>query len=460
MVSLAIPQHHEVSEITEVASRPILQGGIRFWLIAGFFAIFVAAGIGAYAYQVMHGLGVTGYNDSVFWAVYESNLVAFIGISYGGAVTSALLRLAGAGWRAPIVRMAEAMALGSLCVGALFGIIHLGRPDRLLELFTRPHATSPIVWDFLAITTYIVATVVFLYLPLIPDLGAVRDFVGPRVGGWRLRVYRILALGWRDLPVQRRIVEQSMTVVAIVIIPLAVSVHSVLAWAFGVTVRVGWHSTILAPYFVVAALLSGVAAVILVVYAFRRAYHLEEYITVKQFRYLSYLMLALGLGYLYLTISEMLTESYVLDEQTAPLLQSMLIGSFSPFFWFFLIVGGAIPTLLVVLPWTRTPAGIALAALLTVVGMWVKRLVIVIPPLEQPVFDRVARGYQVSITEILVTLGATAAIPLLLMLFFRVFPILSIDEIHEVAEEELAAHHERHEEFTGRGPVRAEGGVR
>ena len=460
MTAISIRQHHEVAEIAEAAMRPALHGGLRFWLVAAFFGAFVVAGFVAYINQLMHGLGVTGYNNSVFWAVYESNLVAFIGVSYGGAVTSAVLRLAGAGWRAPIVRMAEAMALVSLCVGALFAIIHLGRPDRLLELFLRPHPTSPIIWDEVAIMTYIAATVVFLYLPLIADLGAVRDVIGTRAGKSRLWIYRVLALGWRDLPAQRRIVRQGMTIMAVLIIPLAVSVHSVLAWAFGVTVRVGWHSTILAPYFVVAALLSGVAAVILTVAAFRRAYHLEEYITVKQFQYLAYLMLALGLAYLYLTISEMLTESYVLDDQTQPLLESILLGRFAPLWWFFLVVGGAVPTALVVLPWTRNPTGITIAALLTVAGMWVKRLVIVIPPLSQPVFGKAAASYQVSPTELLVTAGAMAAIPLFLMLFFRIFPVLSIDEIHEVAEEELEAHHERHVEFTGQPLVSNEGGAR
>ena len=59
------------------------------------------------------------------------------------------------------------------------------------------------------------------------------------------------------------------------IIPLAVSVHSVLAWAFASTSRPWWHESIWAPQFVVAALYSGVALVILVVAGFRRGYHLE-----------------------------------------------------------------------------------------------------------------------------------------------------------------------------------------
>jgi molybdopterin-containing oxidoreductase family membrane subunit len=220
---------------------------------------------------------------------------------------------------------------------------------------------------------------------------------------------------------------------AVMIIPLAVGVHSVLAWAFGVTSRTGWHSTVFAPYFVVAALLSGIASVILVVAAFRRAYHLEAYITEKHFRYLSSIMLVLGLAYLYLTVSELLTEGYVLDESTAPVLEALLLQQFAPLFWLFVIVGGAIPTLLVALPRTRTIPGIVIASALAVAGMWLKRLLIIVPPLSQRALEGETVSYRVSGVEALITLSAVAAIPLLLMLFFRVFPILSIFEMEEVA---------------------------
>src|SRR5581483_9498838 len=120
-------------------------------------------------------------------------------------------------------------------------------------------------------------------LPLIPDLAILRDRLATRGGGWRLRLYTLLALRWQDLPRQRLLLAQGTTVVAIVIIPLAVFVHSVLSWAFALTGRPGWHSTIFAPYFVVGALYSGVGMVILVVAGFRTGYGLQRYITLKHF---------------------------------------------------------------------------------------------------------------------------------------------------------------------------------
>lgn len=424
-----------MSAIEEAALRPLGRAGWVFWLLTVSLGTLVALGLAAYVYQLKNGLGVTGMNDRVFWGIYTANFVAFIGISYGGAVISAILRLTGASWRAPITRMAETMAVVSLAVGALFPIIHLGRPDRVWEMIVHGRLASPLIWDMLAIATYLMATVIFLYLPLIPDIAVCRDRIGDSAGFLRRRLYSLLALGWRGLPQQRRLLTWGTTTMAILIIPIAISVHSVLAFAFSVTSRAGWHSTIFGPYFVVAALFSGVATVILVVVAFRRAYHLEDHIGEKHIRYLSYIMLALGLLYFYFTFSEFLTEGYTLNEETQVLYETLLLKNFAPLFWLFIIGGLIVPLVLVALPQTRTIPGITIAAALAVGGMWLKRFLIVVPPLARPLAGSDAAAYNPSWTEAAITIGAAAAIPLAIMLFFRFFPILSIWEMEEAAEE-------------------------
>ncbi len=424
-----------MTAIEDAALRPLGRAGWVFWLLAGGLSVLVALGLVAYVYQLKNGLGVTGMSDRVFWGIYTANFVAFIGISYGGAVISAILRLTGASWRAPITRLAEAMAVVSLAVGALFPIIHLGRPDRVWEMIIHGRLASPLVWDMLAIATYLAATVIFLYLPLIPDIAVCRDKIGDSAGFLRRRLYSLLALGWRGLPQQRRLLAWGTTVMAILIIPIAISVHSVLAFAFSVTSRAGWHSTIFGPYFVVAALFSGVATVILVVVAFRRAYHLEDHIGEKQIRYLSYIMLALGMLYFYFTFSEFLTEGYALDAETQVLYETLLLKNFAPLFWLFVVGGLIVPLALVAFPRTRTIPGITLAAGLAVGGMWLKRFLIVVPPLARPLAGVDAAVYNPSWAEAAITIGAAAAIPLMIMFFFRFFPILSIWEMEEAAEE-------------------------
>jgi molybdopterin-containing oxidoreductase family membrane subunit len=423
-----------LDDVRAAAVRPFAPSGWRFWTLAAVLALLVVWGGIAFGVQLAGGLVVAGYSDQGFWGIYEANLVAFIAVSYGGALVSAILRLTQAGWRAPITRLAEAMAVFSLLVGMTFAIVHLGRPDRVWRMFITPQFDSPILWDLVVITTYLVATIIFLYLPLIPDLAVVGE--GLPAHGWRARLYRALALNWQGLPQQRDVLARGIMIVAILIIPLAVFVHSVLAWAFAFTGRPGWNSTIFAPYFVVAALYSGIAMVILVVAGFRAGYQLNRYITLKHFRYLAYLMIVLDVMYMYFTWVELMTEGYVMSEEIVPILEALLIGTYAIFFWSFMLVGGLIPLLLVAWSRTRTITGIVIAATLVVAALWLKRMLIVLPAVAHPLISGAWGSFQVTWVAIGITVGAAAAIPLLLMLFFKFFPILAIDEMEEVTSEE------------------------
>ena len=418
----------DVAEIEETALRPLAPSGRRFWAIAVGLALLVVGGIVAYVFQLSEGLGAAGYSDQSFWGIYEANLVAFIALSYGGALVSAILRLTQARWRAPITRLAEAMAVFSLLVGMAFAVVHLGRPEQVWLLVVNPQVSSPIVWDFVVIMTYLAATLVFFYLPLIPDFAILRERYQ---SGWRGRLYAVLSLNWRGFAEQRHQLERGITTVAILIIPLAVFVHSVLSWAFALSGRPGWHSTIFAPYFVVGALYSGVAMVILVVAGFRLGYRLERFLGLKHFRNLAYLMLALDLLYLYFTFTELLTEGYVMDEATAPILQALLTGQYAPYFWLFIIAGGIVPLLLVAIPRTRSVTGIVVAAALVVVAMWMKRLLIIVPAVAHPVIGGPWGSFHLTWIPVTITIAAAAAIPLLLMLCFKLCPVLSIDEMTE-----------------------------
>lgn len=437
-MALALKQR---ADLEETAMRPIIRPGQFFWVVAAGLSTLVLLAVVAYLQQLKEGLGVTGLNQRVSWGFYIGDLVFFIGVSYGGAMTSAILRLTNAPWRAPLSRIAETMAVMSVMVGAVFPVIDMGRPERMIYLFRYGQVGSPVLWDVIAVTTYLVAGAIFLYLPLIPDIAACRDRLGPSAGRARELLYRYLALGWQGTPAQKRVLDWGTTVVAIVIIPLAVSVHSVLAFLFGVTSRPGWDSTILAPYFVVAAMFSGVATVILVTAAFRWAYHLEEYIEEKHFKYLAYIMMVLGAGYGYFMFSEYLTEGYKMHHGTGSVVELLVTGRLAWAMWLFGGGGLIFPILIVALPWTRNVFGITVASVAVIAAMWLKRFLIVVPSLAQPLMPSDVVVYYPSRVEIAITVGAAAAIPLLMMLFFRIFPIISIFEIEEIAEEQ-SGHHE------------------
>ncbi len=457
--------------LRSAAMRPIMETPRWWWPAVLALGAVVVAGVVAWAVQLGDGLGVAGYNDNAFWAVYEADLVAFIGVSYGGAVVSAILRLTNAQWRAPLTRIAEATALVTLPIGMLFIIPHLGSPQKIWELIWPPYwnLSSPILWDFFAVSTYLLATIVFFYLPLIPDLATCRAYLddpnnartGDSLGlgsiaGLRARMrnarlrtartlYRIGAGRWTATNTQRRLLHGSIGLVAIMVIPMAVSVHSVLSFAFASSSRAGYLETILPVYFVVAALYSGVALVVLTVAAARKLYHLEPYIHRRHFVRLGFVLVAFGAAYLYLTFTEYLIDGYSGAQGNAAWVRQIIVGRYWVPFWIYFVAAGLIPLLIVAVKRLRTMNGVVVASGLVVVAMWIKRLVIVVPPASEPLVRSPLTSsgflsgdwgtYHFTWVPIAITLAATAAIPLLLLVVFRFVPILPVAEIEEMSEQ-------------------------
>lgn len=339
--------HFSPRELRLLASMQA--SGPGFYALVGVLAAIVAWGIIAYTTQLRYGLGVTGLRDHFMWGVYITNFVFFIGVSHVGALMSAILRITGAEWRRPITRMAEAITFASLLMGALMPLVDMGRPDRIFNLLLHGRLQSPILWDMLSITTYLTGSTLFLYVPMIPDIALLRDryAAGPT---WRRRVYTALALRWRGTDEQRHHLGSIMGVLAVLIIPIAISVHTVVSWIMGMTLRGGWNSTIFGPYFVFGALFSGAAAVVTAMAAFRWAYHLEDYITEAHFRRMGYLVIALGLIYAYFTLNEYLVPTYKLAAAERGYLAAVFTGQFAPLFWFTQIGGLVVPILLLTLP--------------------------------------------------------------------------------------------------------------
>lgn len=422
-----------ISEARRAAISPTIGRTSFGWRLAvTLLTLVVLAGIAAWIYQLKHGLSAAGYNDQAFWAVYIVDVVAFIGVSYGGAVISAILRLTGQSWRAPLTRLAEGTALVTVIIGALFIFPHLGRPERFWEILVYVNTSSPLFWDFVAIGTYVLATIIFFYLPLIPDLAIGNKMLGKTDRPIRYRIYKVLSLKWMGSERQRRLLHAVLTLISLIIIPLAVSVHSVLSWAFATTSRPGWMETVFPPYFVIAALYSGTALVIVVASAFRKGYHLERFITKRHFVRLGYMMVALGLVYAYLTIADLLSEGYT--GITAGWIRETVVGRYAIPFWFYVLAGEVLPVALVALKKTRNIKGMTVASVGVVIALWVKRLVIVLPPVTQPLISGPWGTYHFTWVSIMITFAGVAAIPLGLMLLFRFIPVMSIDEMEEMGE--------------------------
>lgn len=396
-------------------------------------AVVAAWGLVAYVHQLRNGLSVTAMNNYFSWGVYIINFVFFIGISMAGTLISAMLRLTGAEWRRPVTRLAEGITLFSLMIAGPMIIVDMGRPDRFSHVLIYGRLQSPILWDVLSLTTYLTGSLIYLYLPLIPDMAILRDCPAP-LSVWRRRLYTALALSYRHTPDQHHRLERAISVMAIIIIPVAVSIHTVTAWLFGMTLRPGWHSTIIGPDFVVGALYSGIAAVILAMALFRRYFRLEAYITPRHFNNFALLLLTVGLVYLYFTVNNFVGSTYVTESSETQLLSSIFAGSYAVQFWTMVTIGLFIPLVMLALPMTRSIPGIVVASIFVNIGMWLMRFIIIVPTLSSPYLPTpsgVRLAYSPTWVEWSITVGGFAAFTLLYILFSKVFPIVSMWEIAE-----------------------------
>ena len=410
---------------------PLRSHGFGFYLLVTSLAAVVGWGLYAFYLEFVYGLGVTGDNLPNAWGLNIVDFVYFIAISMAGTIVSGVLRLSNAGWRKPITRLAEAITVAALPIGALFPLLDLGRPERAFELFAFARLQSPITWDTIAIGTYFVASLIYFYLPLIPDLAVCRDAL-KGVSGLRRWLYTKLSLRWMSgNPDQEGRLQSGIKIMAVLIVPIAVAVHSVLSWVFSVTFRVELHSTIFPIFFVMGAVYSGIATILVVMYVFRRFYHLERFIEAKHFLYVACLFLATDLAMIYLTVSEYLTPAWASETQDMQYLSSITTGAYSPYFWFMMLGGFIIPAVIVALPRARKRIGLlVVAALLADAGMWVERYLIVIPSLAVPELPYFSPGaFTPSWEDLSITAAGFAGFALLLLLISKVVPVVSVWEL-------------------------------
>ncbi|MBK7122124.1 MAG: polysulfide reductase NrfD [Chitinophagaceae bacterium] len=358
--------------------------GKRNMIWSIFFLVWILVGIYALYLQIAKGHGITGMRDNVVWGLYIVNFIFFIGLSYAGAIISGLLHLSKVSWGKPIIRLAQMMTIVSVIVGPIFILLCVGRFDRLHHLFIYPRLQSPLTWDVLAILTYFVGSVLFLYMALIKDFAVYRDSK-MNIPKWKQKLYKILATGYRGAASQKRHLIISQNLLAVIMVPLSIIVSSILSWIFGMTLRPGWHSTIFGPYFVLGALYSGIGVLIVAMWVYRKMYKLEKYFTDKHFTYLGYIMMVLAAAYGYFTFSEYFTSWFGSEKWDNDVINKL----FNPaeYGWWTLfanLIGIFIPILIVAIPKTRKPNWITLVAFLMVIALWVKRYLIIVPTLESP----------------------------------------------------------------------------
>ena len=407
--------------------------GKRFYITVSILAALVLWGIYAYVTQYRSGLAVTGLSRQIFWGVYITNFVFFIGISHAGTFISAVLRIVKAEWRRPISRASELTTVFILMFGVGSVLIDLGRPDRMLYAIRYAHFRSPLLWDVCSIATYLTVSSISLYLALIPDIALLRD-----LGGKRAWFYRVLALGWTGTESQHRRLDRAINFVSILVIPVMITVHTVVSFVFAMTIQPMWHSAIFGPYFVVGAIFSGVASVIVVMAILRKAYHLENYIKPIHFNNIGIFLMAMTLLWFYFTFAEYLTVFYGNEPVHMEIFWMKLAGKFAPLFWLHFVLCFVIPLPILAIRRFRTIKGTVIASISIVLGMWLERFVIIVPTLTKQRMPVEGAYYIPTWVEWSILAGCISLFTLLYALFTKVFPIVPVWEVREGREKAAA----------------------
>jgi molybdopterin-containing oxidoreductase family membrane subunit len=442
-----------LSPDAQVLLRPLVETSRTYYMLAVLLVAVVLWGLVAYYVQVRYGLGRTGLNRPAYWGIYIICFVFFIGISHAGTLISAILRVSRAEWRRSITRSAELITVLVIGFGAIQPIIDLGRPDRVFNVIFHAQLLSPLLWDVISIGTYFTACTIYLYVPMLPDLALIRD-AGIKMP-W---LYRILAAGYRDTPEQRHRLERVIGVLSIAVIPIAVSVHTIIGWIFAMTLRPMWHSTIFGPYFVMGAIYSGIAAILVAMVILRRAFGLEQYFKDVHFDYLGRMLLLFSLLWFYFTFAEYLTAFYGGEPAEMRTFWAKVSGPFAVPFWTMVAGCFVIPFALMARASTRTPRGTMVAGVAVIVGMWLERYNIVVPTSVNPRWELESLGYYLpSWVEVSIMLGALAGFVLLYMIATKFIPIVSIWELQEGREDSVREVSERVAQYLPHTPVPAGG---
>jgi molybdopterin-containing oxidoreductase family membrane subunit len=421
------------NKIREDLLRPVQSISLSYKLWVAFLVTLIIAAAYGYFLQLNNGLAVTAMRDYVSWGMYIATFVFFVATSLVGMLISAIVGLLGKKWIIPVSRIAEMVALSFVMMAGIIIVVDMGRPDRLLNVFLHGRFSSPIFWDITVVTVYVLISTLLLFLPLLPDLGIMRNHLKKDIPKWQWTIYNLLSLGWVGTPNQYKILHSAIRVLLVLVIPVAFAIHTVTSWLSALTLRPGWDSTIFGPYYISGAFVAGTGAVLVAMYFVRRGYKLQEYITDESFNMMGKLLVLVSLIYLYFNLNEFLVPAYKMKTYDAIHIKTLFTGEYAFMFWATQIGGLILPLILSIFKPFRKPLPMMLIGVAVVLGAWFKRFIIIIPtmvhahlPIQNVPHE--FHVYHPTGIEITITIGVIAISVLIFTILVKLFPVVPIWE--------------------------------
>ncbi|ACN14624.1 MopB [Desulforapulum autotrophicum HRM2] len=421
--------------INTTVLNTLTRPGKAYWCIIALMFCGAVMGASCWAYQIFVGVGVAGMNTPVHWGTYLINFVFWVGIAHSGTLISAILFLFRAGWRNPIARAAETMTVFAVCIAGLFPFIHLGRAWLVFYMLPLPNQRtlwpnfqSPLMFDVIAISTYLTVSSLFWYTGLIPDLAIIRD----RSEGVRKKIFKVLSLGWSGKTGQWMNYSRAYLLFAGLATPLVISVHSVVSWDFALSVIPGWHTTIFAPYFVAGAIHSGLAMVLTLSIPLRKILKYEALITMDVLESIAKTIVFTGIivGFAYGT--ELFIAWYSRNTIEMETFWWRAFGHYAPEYWIMVVCNTVIPLLYLSKKIRTHVIPLFVISIFVNIGMWFERFVIIAGSVAHDFLPNAWGHYRPTWVEGGIMVGAFCLFFFLFLLFVKHLPSVSMTEMKEM----------------------------
>jgi Ni/Fe-hydrogenase subunit HybB-like protein len=421
--------------LTDRVVSNVLQPGVPlFWFWCFLVAIVaLCMFVSAVAILLDVGIGTFGTNIPVAWVFPIANYVWWIEIAVGGSLLSSILHLANQGWRSSINRIAEAVTLSGITCAGFFPILHLGRswifywtlpyPNTML---IQPNFRSPLIWDVFGIGTYLIASLLFWYLDMIPDLATLRDHATGRTSYF---IYGLLSLGWCGASRHWRLHQKAGSLLAGILTPLVFTVHTVVSFDFCIALVPGWHSTFFPPYFVDGAIMAGISMVTMMSIWVRSSFRLEEFVTERHFNNLSKIILTTSVILAYIYVFEPFTSWYSGNQFEIYITHTRAAGNFAWTYWTFVVLGLGVPQLLWWKKNRTTPKRLFVIALLIVIGMWVERYMLMVTSLSRDYLPAYWANFAATAEDNALLYGSIGLFLTVFLLLIRTLPMIPIYEV-------------------------------
>lgn len=311
----------------------------KFKIAAGVLGVLAIAGVAAWVFQLINGLGVTGMSNGTSWGLYITMFMLFVGLSAGGLIVASSASVFHVAEYKKVALPAVVLSTVCICCAGMFILIDLGGIQRVWRIITGPNLSSPLVWDMCVITIYLIINIVYLIFMTSKKPGA----------------------------------KDKVAIVSRFALPVAILVHSVTAWIFGLELaKEGWYSAIMAPLFVVSAMDSGLALLLLSLLGLDKSgvFKTDKKLISNLAGLLAVCVAIDG----FLVGCEVLTMVYP-GAAGAETFAIMATGATAPFFWGEVLIGIVVPFAILAFAKNRARMGlVAAASVCVVLGVLCKRV--------------------------------------------------------------------------------------